>query len=334
MTVGIDHAGLELSNESHLNIHSLPSEMTNSNIFQDTWELAFVPSRNTLVKEIIDLLKTNLNYNFKVEAFDSEKDFEAYVQTNNNYEKVLAAIIFEEDFKDDVPDWLKGVPRKIRSPEIEQMLSAFNLYENRNVYTTGLSGGMERKVSIIMALLGGSKVVILDEPTSGMDPASRRSTWEILRHYKQDRTILLTTHYMDEADILGDRIAIMIKGSLKCCIGYHIVMVKESHCNVEEIFKVIDRYVPTATLDRNLKYELSFLLPKEHRDRWDIKKLKGSAVQKLLRLGEMKRQRLKRQAKAQVGSLFCILADQGALRVQNQTEAKDHVVVYVPSYIP
>ncbi|EGW15166.1 ATP-binding cassette sub-family A member 3 [Cricetulus griseus] len=61
------------------------------------------------------------------------------------------------------------------------------------------------------------QVVILDEPTSGMDPASRRTIWDLLQAYKQDRTILLTTHYMDEADVLGDRIAIMVQGTLQCC---------------------------------------------------------------------------------------------------------------------
>lgn len=50
-----------------------------------------------------------------------------------------------------------------------------------------------------------------------MDPASRRTTWDLLQAYKQDRTILLTTHYMDEADVLGDRIAIMVQGTLRCC---------------------------------------------------------------------------------------------------------------------
>jgi ABC-type multidrug transport system ATPase subunit len=59
--------------------------------------------------------------------------------------------------------------------------------------------------------------VILDEPSSGMDPVSRRVTWELLQHYKKNRAILLTTHYMDEADILGDRVAIMVRGTLQCC---------------------------------------------------------------------------------------------------------------------
>ena len=60
-------------------------------------------------------------------------------------------------------------------------------------------------------------MVVLDEPSSGMDPAARRQTWELLQRHRQGRTILLTTHYMDEADVLGDRIAIMSQGVVKCC---------------------------------------------------------------------------------------------------------------------
>lgn len=61
------------------------------------------------------------------------------------------------------------------------------------------------------------QVLMLDEPTSGMDAISRRAIWDLLQQQKSDRTILLTTHFMDEADLLGDRIAIMAKGELQCC---------------------------------------------------------------------------------------------------------------------
>ncbi|XP_057605511.1 phospholipid-transporting ATPase ABCA3-like [Hippopotamus amphibius kiboko] len=175
---------------------------------------------------------------------------------------------------------IKGIPRKTRVIETNNMLSTFNLLEKRNAFSMSLSGGMKRSLSIIIALIGGSKVVILDEPTSGMDPASRRATWDLLQHYKQDRTILLTTHYMDEADFLGDRIAIMVKGSLRCCgspiflkkiygVGYHIVMVKEPHCNVEDISKLMYYHTPTATLEKNAENELSFILPKEYTHRFE-----------------------------------------------------------------
>lgn len=74
---------------------------------------------------------------------------------------------------------------------------------------------MKRKLNAALALCGGTKVVLLDEPTSGMDPTARRALWDLLKAEKTGRTILLTTHFMDEADFLGDRIAIMTEGRLR-----------------------------------------------------------------------------------------------------------------------
>lgn len=74
-----------------------------------------------------------------------------------------------------------------------------------------------------IAFSGGAKVIILDEPTSGMDTSARRYIWEMLKNYKNGRIILLTTHFMDEADYLGDRIAIMSKGRLMA-IGSNIFL--------------------------------------------------------------------------------------------------------------
>ena len=75
---------------------------------------------------------------------------------------------------------------------------------------------MKRRVNLGMALMGDSRILMLDEPTSGMDPQARRSTWDLLQAEKKKRTILLTTHFMEEADVLGDRIAIMAKGRVQC----------------------------------------------------------------------------------------------------------------------
>ena len=61
------------------------------------------------------------------------------------------------------------------------------------------------------------KLVLLDEPSAGMDPTSRRETWEIIKRAKENKIIILSTHYMDEAEILADRVAIMSKGSLQTC---------------------------------------------------------------------------------------------------------------------
>ncbi|CAN0116974.1 unnamed protein product, partial [Discosporangium mesarthrocarpum] len=112
---------------------------------------------------------------------------------------------------------LKGVPTADLKAAIETTIHDVGLTEKRNERTKGLSGGQKRKLSVGIALIGGSQVVFLDEPTSGMDPHSRRFTWELIRKNREGRTIVLTTHFMDEADLLGDRIAIMADGALRCC---------------------------------------------------------------------------------------------------------------------
>uniref|UniRef100_A0A8C3MZ84 Uncharacterized protein n=1 Tax=Geospiza parvula TaxID=87175 RepID=A0A8C3MZ84_GEOPR len=175
---------------------------------------------------------------------------------------------------------LKGYPASKCPEEISHILRILGLEDKRRSLSKALSGGMKRKLSIGIALIGDSKVVMLDEPTSGMDPASRRATWDLLQQQRSNRTILLTTHFMDEADLLGDRIAIMAKGELQCCgsslflkrkygAGYHMVMVKEPYCNLGEISRLICQYVPNATMESNAGAELSFILPKESTHRFE-----------------------------------------------------------------
>uniref|UniRef100_A0A7N6A095 P-type phospholipid transporter n=1 Tax=Anabas testudineus TaxID=64144 RepID=A0A7N6A095_ANATE len=113
---------------------------------------------------------------------------------------------------------LKGLSEEQVKGEIEQILQDTGLPHKRTSRTNTLSGGMQRKLSVALAFVGGSKVVILDEPTAGVDPYARRGIWDLLLKYRQGRTIILSTHHMDEADILGDRIAIISHGKL-CCVG-------------------------------------------------------------------------------------------------------------------
>lgn len=80
-----------------------------------------------------------------------------------------------------------------------------------------MSGGTKRRLSVAISVIGGSKLILLDEPSSGMDLTSKYKLWDILKELKKERVIILTTHYMDEADYLGDRIAIMGEGKIRCC---------------------------------------------------------------------------------------------------------------------
>uniref|UniRef100_A0A667ZNY8 ATP binding cassette subfamily A member 3 n=1 Tax=Myripristis murdjan TaxID=586833 RepID=A0A667ZNY8_9TELE len=176
---------------------------------------------------------------------------------------------------------LKGYPKDKIPAEVDRIIRILNLEDKRQARSKTLSGGMKRKLSIGIALIGDSKVVMLDEPTSGMDPSARRATWELLQGEKRGRTILLTTHFMDEADLLGDRIAIMAGGELQCCgsplflknkygAGYHMVIVKDALCNVSEITRLVHMYVPNATLESSAGAELSYILPKESTSRFEL----------------------------------------------------------------
>nr|CAD7204834.1 unnamed protein product [Timema douglasi] len=117
-------------------------------------------------------------------------------------------------------------------------------------------------------------VVMFDEPTSGMDPAARRTLWNLLEAEKHDRTILLSTHFMDEADVLGDRIAIMSGGDLQCCgssfflkkkygAGYYLIIVKGPNCNVSMVTELLRKYIPDLKVGQNIASELSYLLEEE-----------------------------------------------------------------------
>uniref|UniRef100_A0A7N6BSR9 P-type phospholipid transporter n=1 Tax=Anabas testudineus TaxID=64144 RepID=A0A7N6BSR9_ANATE len=132
---------------------------------------------------------------------------------------------------------LKGRTQAEAEREVEDMLVDLGLPHKRDDEAQNLSGGMQRKLSVAMAFVGGSKVVILDEPTSGVDPYSRRSIWDLLLKYRTGRTVILSTHHMDEADLLSDRIAIISKGQLHCCgsplflkncfgVGFYLTLVR------------------------------------------------------------------------------------------------------------
>uniref|UniRef100_A0A6Q2Z6U8 ABC transporter domain-containing protein n=1 Tax=Esox lucius TaxID=8010 RepID=A0A6Q2Z6U8_ESOLU len=120
---------------------------------------------------------------------------------------------------------LKGRSRDEVKTEMEQMIKDVGLPHKRKELAKNLSGGMQRKLSVAIAFVGGSSIVILDEPTAGVDPYARRGIWELLLKYKQGRTIILSTHHMDEADILGDRIAIISHGKM-CCYGSSLFLKK------------------------------------------------------------------------------------------------------------
>lgn len=107
------------------------------------------------------------------------------------------------------------LPRKVRKAKTEELLEFTGLIDYRRRTVRHLSGGMKRKLMICRALMTDPEILLLDEPTAGMDAISRRQMWDLLKQLQQKGlTVLLTTHYIDEAQVLCDRVALMDHGKL------------------------------------------------------------------------------------------------------------------------
>lgn len=164
---------------------------------------------------------------------------------------------------------------KLSEAEIDQVLNDIDLLDKKSYKAGKLSGGQKRKLCIGIAFIGGSKVILLDEPTSGMDTYARRFLWEMIKKYKKDRIIILCTHYMDEADFLGDRFGIMGEGRLITCgsslflkkrfgVGYDLTVVKESiDTSTDKITELVKSKVPSAEFLANISMEIKFRLPND-----------------------------------------------------------------------
>ncbi|BFG01721.1 ATP-binding cassette sub-family A member 3 [Drosophila madeirensis] len=175
---------------------------------------------------------------------------------------------------------MKGLRGKAVEHEVNKYLKMIELEDKANVASSKLSGGMKRKLSVCCALCGDTKVVLCDEPSSGMDPSARRQLWDLLQQEKIGRTLLLTTHFMDEADVLGDRIAIMCDGELKCQgtsfflkkkygSGYRLICVKRDNCETNEVTALLQKYVPGLQPECDIGAELSYQLPDSYSSKFE-----------------------------------------------------------------
>jgi ATP-binding cassette subfamily A (ABC1) protein 3 len=111
---------------------------------------------------------------------------------------------------------IKGIPQSDIANACDEIIKIMDLQQYANKIASKLSGGNKRKLSVSVALIGCPPIVLLDEPTTGIDPKARRKLWASLIKAKENSTILLTTHSMEEAEALSDRIAIMVNGTVRC----------------------------------------------------------------------------------------------------------------------
>jgi ABC-type multidrug transport system ATPase subunit len=111
---------------------------------------------------------------------------------------------------------LKGIPAEEIESAIIDLLEMVGLSKETHNKVGGFSGGMKRRLSLAMAAIGNPKIILLDEPTTGLDPKVRQQVWSLIQQLKANRSIILTTHSMEEADVLADRVCVMVKGRVRC----------------------------------------------------------------------------------------------------------------------
>ena len=128
------------------------------------------------------------------------------------------------------------LPEEKAKAAVEKIIKAFSLEEFTNKKAKLLSGGYKRKLSIAMAVIGEPKVLFLDEPTLGLDVLARRQLWREIEKLKKSMTIILTTHYMEEAQSLADRIVIMNEGRVMATGTLEELETMTGKKGLEEVF--------------------------------------------------------------------------------------------------
>lgn len=150
-----------------------------------------------------------LNHDIETEEFEAKSALGIVPQefNFNQFEKVIDIILNQAG--------LYGIPSSVANQNAEKYLKKLNLWHKRNSTAKELSGGMKRRLMIARALVHDPRILILDEPTAGVDIEIRRSTWEFLKELNANGvTIILTTHYLEEAEQLCKNVAIIDKGKI------------------------------------------------------------------------------------------------------------------------
>nr|XP_014432059.1 ATP-binding cassette sub-family A member 9 isoform X2 [Pelodiscus sinensis] len=174
---------------------------------------------------------------------------------------------------------IKGIRATEVEYEVQKVLKLLDIINIQDTQANKLSGGQKRKLSLGIAILGDPQVLLLDEPTAGLDPRSRHYVWNLLKERRAGRVTLFSTQFMDEADILADRKAFISHGRIKCVgsslflkkkwgIGYHLRMHVNEGCDSGSMISLIRQYIPEATFTGQSENELSYALPLENVDKF------------------------------------------------------------------
>ncbi|PNJ50958.1 ABCA9 isoform 1 [Pongo abelii] len=169
---------------------------------------------------------------------------------------------------------VKGIlPHEVEK-EVQRVVRDLEMENIQDILAQNLSGGQNRKLTFGIAILGDPQVLLLDEPTAGLDPLSRHRIWNLLKEGKSDRVILFSTQFIDEADILADRKVFISSGKLKCAgsslflkkkwgIGYHLSLHLNKRCDPESITSLVQQHISDAKLTAQREEKLVYILPLE-----------------------------------------------------------------------
>lgn len=158
--------------------------------------------------------KTSGDARYKnLKIFENMEDYRRLVGICPQHDVLYEQLTVKEHLR--LFSTFKGATKNMEN-DITKIIDDLELNDKANSQVKTLSGGQKRKLSIGIALIGGSEIVFLDEPSAGMDITSRRKLWDILKRCTHGRIIILTTHYMEEAAVLGKRIGILASGKMKC----------------------------------------------------------------------------------------------------------------------
>uniref|UniRef100_A0A803VGS7 ATP binding cassette subfamily A member 10 n=1 Tax=Ficedula albicollis TaxID=59894 RepID=A0A803VGS7_FICAL len=212
-------------------------------------------------------------YNYKLSEMGDREEIRGLVGICPQFNSHFEVLTVRENLKTFAE--IKGIKSKEVEQEVENILELLDISNIQDTQAEKLSGGQKRKLSIGIAMLGNPQVLLLDEPTAGLDPLSRHQVWSLLRERRAGRAILFSTQFMDEADILADRKAFISHGRLKCVgsslflkkkwgICYHLRIHVSESCDLENLTSLVKGHIPNATFSGHTQYELRYKLPLEN----------------------------------------------------------------------
>lgn len=158
----------------------------------------------------------------RVAGYDIEKDFEK-ARTMLGYCPQENLIFDDMTVEEHLHYYVqvKGVPKTLRLAIVNEAIKNLGLNEHKAKLSKNLSGGNKRKLCVAIALIGNPAIILLDEPSAGMDPESRRFMWTVIGRIAQKKSsaVVLTTHSMEEAEALSTKMGILVKGGIFKCFG-------------------------------------------------------------------------------------------------------------------